>query len=193
MVTVHGTGFCTSAGCSGIRLLLAGRPVGEPQQVTPAGTFTMKFQAPGGQIAGDLEVTAAQTASDGVEQTAVAFFTYSPSRGEETERKAEERDALTHLANPKAPKKKATGKPFTAILDNPAPSSTPAAAPESSPSSRPALATATGGSDDGDTVASGQFRAALGWLLGGSFVVLLLFVLSRRRVRWLLPATRSGP
>ena len=144
VVTVHGTGFCPPP-CSPVNLLISGRPMGEGHDASSAGSFTAKLLLPGGQVGGDLEIVATQTTPTGAERRASALFTYSPSKGEQTERDAEDKSRLTELVNPSAPTASPRGKPLSDFVGKATKkaAATHSATPESTsgPSVRPAAQT----------------------------------------------------
>lgn len=109
-VTLTGSGFCARAGCAPVRVTISGRQLTAEQKPDSSGAFRVKTQAPGGLTPGEHEIVATQMLDDGNEISASASFVYSPSRGEEAEREAESRDAVTNLVNPSAPTAPARGE-----------------------------------------------------------------------------------
>lgn len=115
IVTLTGKGFCARSGCSVVSLTLAGRRFAPEQTVPASGEFTVRTQVSGGFTSGVLEVDARQTLEDGNTWSASAWFTYSPSKGEEAEREAETRDLIGHLENPSVAVASPKGEPLASF------------------------------------------------------------------------------
>jgi hypothetical protein len=141
-ITLTGTGFCGRAACGAVRITISGRQfaVSHPDG---GGTFKATAQAPGGLTPGEHEVVATQVLDDGNEISAGAPFVYSPSRGEEAEREAESRDAVTNLVNSSAP----TPSPRGVSLESAAAALESAAAASASASAAGASVSASAGSE----------------------------------------------
>lgn len=137
-VTVSGSGFCARSGCAPVRVTISGRQLAADQRPDSAGRFRAKAQAPGGLVPGEHEVVATQTLDDGNEISATASFVYAPSKGEDAEREAESRDAVTNLVNPSAPTAPARGQ----SLESAAAALTASQAPRDGASSAPATSAA---------------------------------------------------
>lgn len=102
-VTLRGTGFCGAPACGTVTVTMGGYQVGGGLRPDSAGAFTLRFVVPGGLSSGQIYVIAKQTHDDGNEAQAMSGFLYSPSKGEEAERKAEEAETLQRLVDPTRP------------------------------------------------------------------------------------------
>ena len=132
-VTVTGTGFCGRAACGPVRLSMSGRQLAADQRPDAAGRFRAATRALGGLTPGEHEVVATQVLDDGNEISATASFVYSPSKGEEAEREAENRDAVNALGDPSAPTASPRGVPFASLAAEPSEAPAPAAAASGAP------------------------------------------------------------
>lgn len=115
IVTLTGKGFCARPGCSVVSFTLAGRRFAPEQTVPASGELRVRTQVSGGLTSGVLEVEAKQTLEDGNTWSASAWFTYSPSKGEEAEREAETRDLIGNLVDPSAPGVPPKGEPLASF------------------------------------------------------------------------------
>ncbi len=123
VVTVHGSGFCGTAGCGAVEVLYSGQLAATGVRVAPDGTFRGTFRVPGGGVPGPQHITATQRLADGNELRAFASYDLVLSKGEEAERQAEANDLQGKSPDALVSEGQAHGVPLASYAASVAPSS----------------------------------------------------------------------